>query len=70
MAISPTTKIASGKTPLAHGDDLPSIVTPSWWLVSMKFLLRITCFGAEGYEVIGAGFSIIPILPDFLKMAF
>ena len=36
----------------------------------MKFLLRITGFGAEGYEVIGGGFSITPILPDFLKMAF
>lgn len=70
MAGVPTVRMTSGNTPVACGDNLPDVVTPRGWLVSVRFPLRITCFGAEDCGVIGGGFPAIPILVDLLKMAF
>lgn len=70
MASVPTVRMTSGNTPVAYGDNSPGVVTPRWWLVSMRFPLRIPCFGAEDCGVIGGGFPTVPILVGFLKMAF
>lgn len=52
--------MVSGNTLTAYCDNWPGIVTSRWWLVSMRFLLRITCFGAEGWGVTGGGFPRNP----------
>lgn len=70
MASGPAVRMTSGNLPVAYCDHLPDIVTLRWWLVSMRFLLRITHLGTEGFGIICGGFLTCPILLDFLKMAF
>lgn len=70
MASGPAVRMTSGNLPVAYCDHLPDIVTLRWWLVSMRFLLRITRLGTEGFGIICGGFPTCPILLDFLKMAF
>lgn len=70
MAGGPAVRMPSGNPPVACCDHLPGTATLRWWLVSGRFLLRSTRFGAEGFGVICDGFPTVPTLLDLLRTAF
>ena len=69
-ASGPTVRVTSGNTPITYCLNLPAIVALKCWLVSVRFLPRITPFGAEGVGVIRGGFPKVPLLLDFLRRPF